>query len=75
MKITVVAGITCPTCGAPELNPKNSEEVVVRGFKVHMDGEWHSQCLRCAGGYDEDYNWVEANLDRNKGWFSESDMG
>lgn len=77
--INVVSGLQCPTCGAPELIPSTANpdgsykdentRWAIRPFKVD---NW-SQCLRCAGVLDEDFNPTgKTHHDPevgNKGWF------
>ena len=36
----------CPNCGAPEVNEK-TDLLNIRGYKVHIEGEWWSECLAC----------------------------
>jgi len=36
----------CPNCGAPELNAETGL-LNIRGYKVHMQGHWWSNCLAC----------------------------
>ncbi len=55
----VVKDVSCPKCGAVEMN-EDGKTVNIRGFKVEMNGKWWSQCLICA----------EAG-DPQKGWFCE----
>ena len=75
LKITVVSGLRCPTCGAGEEHPDNTgnietDEVLIRAFKVQLDdGHWWSQCLVCSGGYDENLVWHQDRHDPEKGWF------
>ncbi len=60
----------CPTCGAGEMHP-TKELLLVRAYKVtDQEGDW-SQCLVCAGAYDEDLNPIEGltRKDLTKGWF------
>ena len=68
MKIDIVNGVTCPVCGAPEMN---GDLLHIRVNKVSMDGvHWESQCLVCSGGYDKPFGvFNERNHDPNKGWF------
>lgn len=68
MRVTV-SSVTCPTCGAQEMHP-NGEVLLIRGFKVFHSGAWWSQCLVCAGYYDENLVWKgnEAG-DPDGGWF------
>jgi hypothetical protein len=66
----VVKDVKCPKCGAGEMHP-DGKHVLIRGFKVCDDkGYWWSQCLICAGAYDENLvpvkNW---NTSSGKGWF------
>ena len=79
MKIHIVDGLQCPNCGAPELDPrtanpdgsyKTGARWVIRPFKVDMA----SQCLRCAGILDENFDPIPGrSLDNpkygNRGWF------
>jgi predicted nucleic-acid-binding Zn-ribbon protein len=60
--------LKCPHCGAEELHP-TKYMLLIRGYKVKHSGYWWSQCLVCAGFYDEDLNYTEEAGDRNKGWF------
>lgn len=82
LKIHVVSGVTCPKCGAPELNPAFERfgepgSCLIRAFKVVDEhGSW-SQCLVCAGCYDHvlddnfrfQYVLNGKNSDPSKGWF------
>ena len=59
--------VTCPTCGAPEMN---GDVLHLRVNKVHVNGQWNSQCLVCSGGYDKPFGkFTEENHDPKKGWF------
>lgn len=62
--------LICPTCGAPELT--SSGLLFLRGFKVHTNGSWWHQCLRCAGLYlPGTETYVEPTTDawREQAWF------
>jgi hypothetical protein len=64
-----VKELTCPVCGAKEVH-SNGTHVHIRGFKVHDQNHWWSQCLVCSGGYDRiNGAYTHANHDGNKGWF------
>lgn len=54
----------CPNCFSPEMRTKDA--LNIRAYKVESGGEWHSQCLVCAGYYDV------PRLDgwEKRGWFS-----
>jgi hypothetical protein len=84
VKIKIHEGaLTCPKCGAPECDPrtttpeggyiKDVTRWVIRPFKVQDEkGDW-SQCLRCAGVLDADFNETGKSLRDpevgRKGWF------
>lgn len=65
MQITVTEGLTCPRCGAGEVEnptaPVSEWKFNIRAYKVcDAKGVWWSQCWKCveaAGG------------DRKAGWF------
>lgn len=68
-EITItVQDVVCPNCGAGEMHP-NGDMLLIRGFKVHMDGHWWSQCLVCAGYYDKDLNYDAEAGRTDEGWF------
>jgi hypothetical protein len=75
MKIAV-STVRCPVCGAEEMHP-DGDKLLVRGFKrCDKTGYWWSQCLVCAGYYDENLNvrpvgsdGINPDYDRKKGWF------
>ena len=74
----IVRGLKCPTCKSPEAHPTDESKVLIRGYKVHDEGMWWSQCLVCAGYYDE--NLVPLPLNKSEqwakgdsGWFSEEE--
>jgi len=67
MKI-VIKDVVCPNCGAKEMHP-NGKLLLIRAFKVHMNGRWQSQCLVCAGYYDKDLNPIP-NAKGTGGWFA-----
>lgn len=54
----------CPTCGSPELHP-NNQMVLIRAFKVDNK----SQCLVCAGYYDDNLRYNQNSGTQQKGWF------
>jgi hypothetical protein len=69
--------LRCPTCGCGEIHPA-TKMLLIRGFKIHSNGHWWSQCLVCCGYYDQDLNLTpnaetnyRNNIDgmANKGWF------
>jgi hypothetical protein len=72
--ITVGPDLTCPTCGAGELNnpeaPVKEWRWQIRPHKVSDEhGSW-SQCLVCAGYYDKPLGtYTHENGDPKKGWF------
>lgn len=68
MRIRLAPPLKCPKCGAVEEHP-DGEHIVIRGLKVHDQGKWWSQCLRCSGGYDANLVWNAANHNPDKGWF------
>lgn len=55
MKMKVnVNDLTCPKCGCGECTtetPSGEERLLIRGYKVVVDGEWQSCCLVCSGYY------------------------
>lgn len=61
--------IICPKCGAHEIHP-DGVSVQIRAYKYSDKSgvEW-SQCLICAGFYDENKVYHDAKGDKNKGWF------
>lgn len=61
----------CPKCGAGEMHPFR-ELLLIRAYKVYDDeGAW-SQCLVCAGAYDEDLNPLDKTKEElTGGWFVE----
>ena len=77
--ITIISGLQCPHCGAPELVPSTANpdgtykdqntRWAIRPFKVD---QW-SQCMRCAGILDENYEPTgKTNADPDvaeRGWF------
>lgn len=75
LKITVVDGLQCPTCGAGELHPADADKPIgekrwlLRPFKVGDEHGWWSQCLVCSGFYDKDLNEQPEKHDASKGWF------
>jgi hypothetical protein len=71
----VVSEVRCPKCGAGEMHP-DGDKLLIRGFKVYADRHWWSQCLVCAGYYDENLkvkpvgsNGRDPDYDRSAGWF------
>ena len=60
--------LKCPTCGASEMHPREYK-VLIRGYKVHANGHWWSQCLVCSGYYDVSLNETPDKHNPNKGWF------
>lgn len=77
IRIVVTSGLTCPKCGAQECHPTDKDKILIRGFKVgDASGYWWSQCLVCAGYYNEDLtvkpigaDGINPDYDRNAGWF------
>jgi hypothetical protein len=66
--IIIANDVTCPHCGASEMHP-TEDWLLICAFKVYdSQGAW-SQCLVCAGYYDEELNYDEEAGDPNKGWF------
>ena len=67
--LITVKDVTCPTCKAGEMHP-DGDKLLIRGFKVYDEGHWWSQCLVCAGYYDDDLVWKGNDAgDSEKGWF------
>jgi predicted nucleic-acid-binding Zn-ribbon protein len=70
----IVKDVNCPNCGATETHPADVDKPVferrllIRGFKVEMDGYWWSQCLVCSGHYDAQLQKTTGH-DPKKGWF------
>lgn len=67
--------LQCPTCGATEMHPTKNQ-LLIRAFKVNDGQGWWSQCLVCAGYYDENLNVKpigsngrDPDYDHNLGWF------
>jgi hypothetical protein len=56
----------CPRCGAPEMHP-DRDVVLIRGYKVDND----SQCLVCAGYYDDELNVPDQTAKPSGGWFND----
>lgn len=53
VKVKMVSCLECPNCGAEEIHP-SGKGFLIRAFKVSHDGRyWWSQCLVCAGYYDD----------------------
>lgn len=77
VRIKVVDGLRCPTCGADECHPTMKDAVLIRAFKVgDKNGHWWSQCLVCAGYYNADLtvkpvgkDGINPDYDQNLGWF------
>lgn len=74
-----MASVTCPKCGAQECHPTDKDKILIRAFKVHHNGCWHSQCLVCAGYYNADLtvkpvgkDGINPDYDTNAGWFGEN---
>lgn len=68
-----VCECACPNCGASEVRERNEDgttkTINIRGFKVcDKNRYWWSQCLVCAGYYDEGRNPSDDSW-RDKGWF------
>ena len=70
-----VSSIQCPKCGAEEMHP-DGKRLLIRGYKVYSGGAWRSQCLVCAGYYDENLqtkpigkDGVNPDYDKTLGWF------
>lgn len=63
-----VSEVKCPKCGAEEMHP-DGDKLLIRGFKVHHDNHWWSQCLVCAGYYDADLNYTNDAGNPDGGWF------
>jgi hypothetical protein len=62
----------CPKCGSSESHPTDPDLILIRGNKVYDDFGCWSQCLVCAGEYDE--NLKPLNKPRSEltgGWFCE----
>jgi predicted nucleic-acid-binding Zn-ribbon protein len=70
----IVSEVTCPNCGAAETHPTDIDKpilerrLLIRAFKVEIDGHWHSQCLVCSGLYDARLHETTGH-DPRKGWF------
>jgi hypothetical protein len=61
----------CPNCGAREMHP-DGKLLLIRGFKVSdKEGRWYSQCLVCAGYYNQGLVYNETAGDPKKGWYHE----
>jgi hypothetical protein len=68
MDITV-KGLRCPKCKSGEMHP-NGKWLLIRGFKVQdANGHWASQCLVCAGYYDDKLNVIDEQARPEGGWF------
>ena len=70
-----MADLVCPKCGSKELHP-DGDKLLIRGYKVFSCGRWKSQCLVCAGYYNQDLtvkpigkNGRDPDYDESKGWF------
>ena len=72
MKVRLqVADIQCPECSSPELHP-DGDKLLIRAFKLMRGGRWQSQCLVCAGYYDEELRFKGEDAGSPAaGWFSE----
>jgi hypothetical protein len=71
----MISEVTCPHCGAKEMHP-DGDKLLIRVDKVHTGTRWWSQCLVCAGYYNEDLtakpigvDGLNPDYDRSKGWF------
>ena len=69
MKINIIDDLKCPTCGHSEMHP-TEDWLIIRAFKVQNAGKWYSQCLYCAGYYNEQLQIQEDKYQRDKGWFT-----
>ncbi len=78
--IRIVDDLTCPKCGAPECDPRTTTPTggyikdvtrwVIRPHKVSDEkGSW-SECLRCAGVLDENFDVIEGATKTANGWFA-----
>ena len=63
----VIQEIKCPKCGAEEtfINKAGKELLLIRGYKVHDNGRWWSQCLVCSGYYPDPNNLEISNENYN----------
>jgi cytochrome c-type biogenesis protein CcmH/NrfF len=52
LRIIVKDELRCPRCGAHEVAnpdaPLDQQRLNIRGFKVFVNGDWRSQCLKCS---------------------------
>lgn len=71
MKLTLASSeLTCPSCGATEMHP-TEDQLLIRGYKYSdKRGHW-SQCLVCAGYYNniKELKETPENFAKDKGWF------
>lgn len=59
----------CPACLVGENHPSlKGERLIMVRFLEH-DGKCYSQCLVCAGFWNEELKATPANYNEQKGWF------
>ena len=58
----------CPTCNAPEMHP-DGDKLLIRGYKVDVGRGWESQCLVCAGYYNDNLEIQDLKFQPETGWF------
>lgn len=72
IRITVDASeVRCPNCGSPEMHP-DGDKLLIRAYKVFDDGGTWSQCLVCAGYYDENLRVIDMAAHPTTGWYREA---
>lgn len=63
MKITVTKSLTCPRCGAQEVEnqtvPVREWQFNIRAYRVEQGGVWWSQCLNCKAAGHKDEGWFK----------------
>ena len=65
--IAVASGLQCPKCKSNEMHP-NGKWLLIRAYKTYAGDKWWSQCLVCAGYYDEKLRIIP-DVKPKGGWF------
>ena len=69
MARSVLNGVQCPRCSVGEHHPNLEGHVLIRVRILEDEGHWYSQCLVCAGWWNEKLQPTPGRYEESKGWF------
>lgn len=69
MPRSVLNATQCPKCLVGEKHPNLQGMLLIKVRVVQQDGQWYSQCLVCAGLWDQELRFTPVHYDEKKGWF------